>query len=298
MKRRRRPILTIMPCLLALAVLVPSRAAAWWDIWPWEEHQWMADRAVDIAMERFPELAAEIDQYREQIMDGTHDEDFDSDPSFGSSADYSALCPAVPRAYWPIAQLPLNAIQWIHAAVNPCSWEKAIGAYPSDKATAYYRLGRVMHNLQDLFVPAHVYVAPHGLGSGGLVYNHSWPLYFDNFEQWCEVNDHELGLANPDLIPVRLRNVNRLMAVAAYFTFRDAPGKNYYPSSYYDPPDRKGEWGKYIPHPYGGYPSGYDSIDNELANDWSLRQVPRCCEFCAALIKVYWDKVNVSLPPN
>jgi hypothetical protein len=85
----------------------------------------------------------------------------------------------------------------------------------------------------------------------------------------------------------------RSVELAACFTYRDRPSLGYIPSEYYAIPDAAGDWGKYIPYPYRGYPSGYDNVDNAIANAWSNVLVPRCCEFGAALIVLFYDKANV-----
>ena len=276
--------------LLVSLVLCAVPALGWWDFWPYLEHQDMLDRSIDIAMTRYPDMAAEIDAHRDEMLEGAHDEDFDEDQTNGSYADYSAYCPAVPGAYWPIARRHLNAIQWVHDPLNPNNWEDAVVTYGSSRSSAYYMLGRVMHNVQDLLVPAHSNVAPHGLGTGDLVENHSWPAYFDNFEQWCEVGDNELNRARADRIPEL--ELDSLMRTGAAFSSTDVESAGFFPSQYYAVPDAPGGWGRYRPYPSGGYPCGNDRIDNDLANAWSLWLVPRCCEIGAGAIRAFWLACN------
>lgn len=269
-------------CIVLLAFAGP--ACGWWDFWPYLEHQDMLDRSIDIAMSRYPDMAAEIDVYRDEMLEGTHDEDYDEDEINGSYCDYSGYCVAVPGASWPTARRPLNAIQWVHDGQNPNSWEAAVDAYRSNRASAYYQLGHVLHNLQDLFVPAHAHVAPHGLGTGGLVENHSWPGYFDNLEQYSESG--ERSRARADRIPEL--GLDSAMHQAALFAATDAESAVYYPSMYYAAPDAPGGWGRYRPYPSGGCPCGRDRVDNDLANAWSVWLVPRCCEYGAAVIRAFY----------
>jgi len=268
--------------LLALA----AAAFGWWDTWPYYEHQDLLDRTIDICAERYPDLAAEIDVYRDDMLSGTHDEDVDEDQTNGSYCDYSGYCPTVPDAWWPTARRRLNAIQWVHDPLNPNNWPAAVATYQSSKTDAYYMLGHVLHNLQDLFVPAHASIAPHGLGTSGLVENHSWPAYFDNFEQYSEVTGNELGLARSDRIPEAM--LDTLMVRAAAFSTTNADSAGFRPTDYYANPDTAGGWGRYRPYPSGGYPCGNDRISNSLANQWSLWLVPRCCEQTAAAIRAFW----------
>lgn len=278
-----------MKCLLYL-LLGTTTSIAWWDLWPNEEHQAMISRSVDICAERFPEMAAEITACRSRLMAGAHDEDFDSDEVNGSYCDYSGYCPALPRAWWPTARRPLNALQWVHDPLNPNNWSTALNTYQSSKNTAYYMLGHIIHNLQDLFVPAHSHISPHGTGTAGLVENHSWPGYFDKFEQWCEVTEAELSLAQASRIPdVCLES---LMVRAARFSATDNDTAGFRPSEYYAPPDTIGGWGRYRPYPSGGYPCGRDRIDNNLANRWSRHLVPACCEYGAGAIRQFYLAAN------
>lgn len=280
----------------ALALLLlPAALLAWWDFWPYTEHQDLTDKAVDIAAERWPELADEVRAYRGELKQGSHDEDFGEDTLYGSSADYSAYHPALPGAWWPTAQLPLNALQWVRAWQNPFSWDEAVRLYPTNRAAAWLALGHVLHNLQDLFVPAHAFIAPHGPGTSGLVENHSWPLYFDNFEQWCEVTANELDRADPARVPVGFAAVESLLAAAALFAATDQDSLGYRPSDWFAPPDAPGGWGRYRPYPYQGYPCGRDQVDNDLANAWSLFIVPRCVEYSAALIRLFYDQHHVAV---
>jgi hypothetical protein len=265
---------------------------AWWDFWPYTEHQDLTNRGITLAQERFPEMAQELATFRDQMVQGSHDEDYASNPRYGDAADYSAYCPSVPRAYWPIAQLPLNAPQWVGKKVNPNNWFAAVRVYESNRRNGYYKLGRILHNLEDVFVPAHVFVAPHGSGTEGLVENHSWPLYFDNFEQWCEVSQQTLSLANPDNIPTGLTDPFSFIVDAAEFTSSDQPDCGYVPTDYYAVPDQPGTWGKYKPYPSQGYPCGHDAVDNSTANRWSTVLVPRCVEYVAGMIKLYYDTCN------
>jgi hypothetical protein len=274
----------------ALFALLAGPLFAWWDFWPDEEHQALLSRSIDIAAERYPDMATEVTAYRDELLSGTHDEDFDSDEINGSYSDYSGYCAAVPDAWWPTATRPLNAIQWVHDNQNPNYWDAAVAAYGSNRSDAYYKLGHVLHNLQDLFVPAHAHISPHGLGTSGLVENHSWPLYFDDFEQWCEVTDNELNLAQPGRIPEA--GLDTLMASAATFSSTDNESAAFYPSQYYAPPDAPGGWGRYRPYPSGGYPCGNDRIDNGLANEWSLYIVPRCCEVAAGALRAFYLVCN------
>lgn len=55
-------------------------------------------------------MAAEIDAWRDQMLSGIHDEDFDEDETNGSYSDYSGYCVAVPGAWWSTAHRHLNAI--------------------------------------------------------------------------------------------------------------------------------------------------------------------------------------------
>ena len=277
-----------------LTLLVIAAAAgplfAWWDFSPYTEHQDLMSRSIDIVAERYPDMAAEVTAYRDELLSGTHDEDFDSDETNGSYTDYSGYCAAVPGAWWPTATRPLNAIQWVNDNQNPNCWDAAVAAYGPDRSDAYYKLGHVLHNLQDLFVPAHAHISPHGSGTSGLVENHSWPLYFDNFEQWDEVTDNELNLAQASRIPEA--ELDTLMVAAATFSSTDNDSAAFYPSQYYAPPDAPGEWGRYRPYPSGGYPCGNDQIDNDLANAWSLYIVPRCCEVAAAGLRAFYVACN------
>jgi len=265
-------------------------AFAWWDFSPYIEHQDLLSRSIDIAAERYPDMAAEIAAFRDELLSGTHDEDYDEDETNGSYSDYSGYCAAVPGAWWPTATRQLNAIQWVNDGLNPDNWAAAVGTYPSSKSDAYYKLGHVLHNLQDLFVPAHAHISPHGSGTSGLVENHSWPLYFDNFEQYDEVTENELGRADPAKIPEA--GLDTLMVAAATFSATDNDSAAFYPSQYYAPPDAPGGWGRYRPYPSGGYPCGNDRISNDLANAWSLYIVPRCCEVAAAAIRTFYVACN------
>lgn len=294
MKTARPLLLLLLPCL----------ALGWWDFWPYTEHQDLTDKSVDIAIERWPGMADELERYRGELRQGSHDEDFGQDTLYGSSADYSAYSIHLPGAWWPTARLPLNALQWVRAPENPFSWDRALAQYPSDPAAAWLAVGHVLHNLQDLFVPAHAFVAPHGPGTGGLVRNHSWPLYFDNFEQWCEVSANELGRARPERVPTGLAAVESLLVRAARFAATDQDSLDYYPSLFHAPPDSVGGWGRYRPYPSGSYPCGEDRIDNNLANAWSLFIVPACVEHGAGLIRHFHELNQVgtreqpaSLPP-
>ncbi len=273
---------------LVVTILTPEILFGWWEIWPYNDHQAITSKAIDIAAERWPEMAEEINNYRDEMKQGSHDEDFGSDTLYGNSSDYSAYNPLVPQAYWPIARLHLNALEWIRAWQNPYSWDVAISLYNSNRSAAYLALGHILHNLQDLFVPAHSFVAPHGLGTGGLVYNHSWPLYFDNFEQYCEVTANELNRADPNRIPEVFSAPESLMKQAAIFATQDQESLSYYPNQYYAAPDSAGDWGKYRPYPYRGYPCGIDNVNNDIANAWSLFLVPRCVEYTAAMIRFFY----------
>jgi hypothetical protein len=152
-----------------------------------------------------------------------------------------------------------------------------------------------MHNLEDLFVPAHSFIAPHGSGTSGLVDNHSWPLYFDNFEQYDEVTENELGRADPNRIPEAYQTPETLMIQASLYVTSDQDSLGYYPGTYYAAPDFAGDWGKYRPYPYNGYPCGEDMIDNGIANTWSLFIVPRCVESNAALIRLFWELTHTAV---
>lgn len=235
-------------------------------------------------------MAAEITAYRSRLMAGTHDEDFDSDEVNGSYSDYSGYCPTVPGAWWPTARRQLNALQWVQDPLNPNNWSAALTTYQSDKSSAYYMLGHIIHNLQDLFVPAHANISPHGLGTAGLVENHSWPGYFDKFEQWCEVTESELSLAQASRIPHLC--LESLMVRAARFSSTDDNTAGFRPSDYYAVPETAGGWGRYLPYPSGGYPCGRDRIDNDLANRWSRHLVPACCEYGAAAIRQFYVSAN------
>lgn len=276
-------------------VLLPGLVFGWWTWGPYPEHENLTGKAIDIAIQRWPEMSSELNAYRSQIVQGSHDEDFGEDTLYGSSSDYSGYSPSVPAAWWPTAQLRLNAQQWIRAWQNPYSWDAALNLYSSNPAAAYLSLGHVIHNLEDLFVPAHSFIAPHGLGTSGLVENHSWPLYFDNFEQYCEVTANELNRADPNRIPEARSSPETLMIQAALFATTDQESLSYYPNQYYAPPAYAGDWGKYRPYPSGGYPCGRDQIDNSLANAWSLFIVPRCVEHTAALIRLYWELTHTAL---
>ncbi len=275
----------VLPRLLLLLTLA-GPAFGWWDTWPYLEHQDLLDRTIDICAERYPDLAAEVDARRDDMLSGTHDEDIDEDQTNGSYCDYSGYCPTLPSAWWPTARRRLNAIQWVHDPLNPNHWAAAVATYQSSKSDAYYMLGHVLHNLQDLFVAAHASIAPHGSGTSGLVENHSWPLYVDNFEQYCEVTDNELDRARADRIPEA--GLDSLMVRAAVFSTTNADSVGFRPTDYYAPPDTAGGWGRYRPYPSGGYPCGNDRIDNSLANSWSLWVVPACCEVTAAAIRAFW----------
>lgn len=288
----------LSPVIVATALLA-GPLFAWWDFSPYTEHQDLMSRSIDIVAERYPGMAAEVTAYRDQLLSGTHDEDFDSDETNGSYSDYSGFCAALPDAWWPTATRPLNAIQWVHDNLNPNYWDAAVAAYGSSRSDAYYKLGHIMHNLQDLFVPAHAHISPHGSATSGLVENHSWPLYFDNFEQYDEVTENELGLAEPSRIPEA--ELDTLMVAAATFSATDNDSAAFYPSQYYAQPDAPGEWGRYRPYPSGGYPCGNDRIDNDLANGWSLYIVPRCCEVAAGAIRNFYVTCNptaVAEPPS
>ncbi len=262
----------------------------WWDFWPYTEHQAMMSRSVDICAERYPEMAAEVAAYRAELKSGAHDEDFDSDEVNGSYSDYSGYSPAVPAAWWPTARRRLNAVQWVLDSLNPNNWNAAVARYATDKAAAYYMLGHIVHNLQDLFVPAHSHISPHGLGTGGLVENHSWPGYFDNFEQYCEVNDDELGSARSDRIPEA--PLESLLVWAAVLSNTDVESIGFLPSEYYAHPDTAGGWGRYRPYPSGGYPCGRDRINNSLADAWSRWLVPLCCEYGAGALRSFYLACN------
>jgi hypothetical protein len=273
-----------------LLALLAGPASAWWDFSPYTEHQDLMSRSIDIVAERFPDMATEVSAYRDELLSGTHDEDYDEDETNGSYCDYSGYCVAVPGAWWPTATRPLNAIQWVHDNQNPNHWDAAVVAYSSNRSDAYYKLGHILHNLQDLFVPAHAHISPHGSGTNGLVENHSWPLYFDNFEQYSEVTDNELNLAQSSRIPEA--ELDTLMVAAATFSATDNDSAVFYPTQYYAQPDGPGGWGRYRPYPSGGYPCGNDRINNALANAWSLYIVPRCCEVAAAAIRNFYVTCN------
>jgi hypothetical protein len=290
--RRHRTAAWPTPALLVavLLILLAGPAFAWWDFSPYTEHQDLMSRSIDIVAERYPDMAAEVTAYRDQLLSGTHDEDFDSDETNGSYSDYSGFSVAVPGAWWPTATRPVNAIQWVHDYQNPNYWDAAVAAYGPNRSDAYYKLGHILHNLQDLFVPAHAHISPHGSGTSGLVENHSWPLYFDNFEQYSEVTDNELNLAQPARIPEA--ELDTLMVTAATFSSTDNDTAAFYPSQYFAQPDAPGGWGRYKPYPSGGYPCGNDRIDNDLANAWSLYIVPRCCEVAAGAIRAFYVACN------
>lgn len=275
-------------CLTML--LVASPALAWWDLWPYLEHQDMLDRSITIAAERFPDMASELSSYHDELLLGTHDEDFDSDETNGSYCDYSGFCPAAPGAWWPTARRRLNAIEWVLDSLNPNHWSAAIVTYPLSRSDAYYMLGHIIHNLQDLFVPAHSHIAPHGIGTSGLVENHSWPGYFDRFEQYSEVTANELERARADRIPEGA--LETLMVRAAVFSRTDVESVGFEPTRYYADPDTAGGWGRYRPYPSGGYPCGSDRIDNSQASDWSLHLVPACCEYAAAALRNFYLACN------
>jgi hypothetical protein len=274
--------------LILSALFLPVLAFAWWTWGPYPEHEDLTSKAVDIAIVRWPEMTTELNQYRDRIVQGSHDEDFGEDTLYGASTDYSGYNPQVPEAWWPTAQLPLNALQWTRAWQNPYSWDAALSLYGTNLGAAYLALGHVAHNLEDLYVPAHSFIAPHGSGTSGLVENHSWPLYFDNFEQYDEVTENELGRADPNRIPEDITAPETLMTRAAVFATTDQESLGYYPNQYYAAPDYAGDWGKYRPYPYEGYPCGEDRIDNGLANAWSLFIVPRCVEGNAALLRLFF----------
>jgi hypothetical protein len=275
---------------IAVLLLAAGSAFCWWDFWPYTEHQDMMSRSVDICADRYPDMAAEVASYRDQLKSGTHDEDFDSDEVNGSYCDYSGYSPQVPGAWWPTARRHLNAVQWVHDPLNPNNWNAAVVRYTANKADAYYMLGHIIHNLQDLFVPAHSHISPHGLGTAGLVENHSWPGYFDDFEQYCEVTDNELRLAQPSRIPEA--SLESLMVGAAVFSNTDAESVGFLPSLYYAHPDTAGGWGRYRPYPSGSYPCGRDRIDNNLANAWSPWLVPACCEHAAGALRAFYLACN------
>jgi hypothetical protein len=281
--------------LLSFLLGFSTPVQAWWTFWPYTEHEDLTDRAIDIAIQRWPEMTAEVEAYRDEIVQGSHDEDFGEDTLYGSSSDYSGYSLAVPGAWWPTAQLPLNALQWIRAWQNPYSWDLALLRHGSNLSQAYLTLGHVIHNLEDLFVPAHSHISPHGLGTSGLVENHSWPLYFDNFEQYCEVTANELNRSDPNRIPDARQSPETLMIQASLFATADQESLAYYPSHYFAPPDNPGGWGRYRPYPYQGYPCGQDRIDNNLANAWSLFIVPRCVEHTAALIRLFFELTHTAL---
>ncbi len=274
----------------ALLLALCASVFGWWDFWPYTEHQNLVSRSIDICAERYPDMASEIVAYRAELKSGVHDEDFDSDEVNGSYCDYSGYSPAVPGAWWPTARRHLTAIQWVLDSLNPNNWTAAVVRYASSKADAYNMLGHIVHNLQDLFVPAHSHISPHGLGTGGLVENHSWPAYFDNFEQYCEVTDNELRLARADRIPELA--LETLMVRAAVFSNTDAESAGFLPSEYYAHPDTAGGWGRYRPYPSGGYPCGRDRIDNALADAWSFWIVPTCCEYGAAALREFYLACN------
>ncbi|MEO0085760.1 MAG: hypothetical protein ABIK37_03930 [candidate division WOR-3 bacterium] len=276
--------------MTALLIALAGTALGWWDMWPYYEHQDLLGRTIDICAERYPDMAAELSSYRSLLLAGVHDEDFDSDEINGSYSDYSGYCVAVPDAWWPTARRHLNAIQWVHDVQNPNNWTAAVATYPARRSDAYYMLGHILHNLQDLFVPAHAHISPHGLGTSGLVENHSWPAYFDNFEQYCEVTSNELNRARADRIPEA--SLDTLMVRAARFASTDVDSAGFSPSLYYAPPDQPGAWGRYRPYPYNGYPCGRDRIDNNLANTWSLWVVPACCEITAAAVRAFYLECN------
>lgn len=278
--------------------LLPNIALSWWEFWPYNDHQAITSKAIDITAQRWPEMANEIINYRDQMKQGSHDEDYGSDTLYGNSSDYSAYSPLIADAYLPIAQLHLNALEWIRAWQNPYSWDVALALYGSNQSAAYLALGHVLHNLQDLFVPAHSFLGPHGLGTGGLVYNHSWPLYFDNFEQYCEVTANELNRADPNLIPEGISSPESLMVEAAILATTDQESLTYYPNQYYAPPDSAGDWGKYRPYPFQGYPCGIDNITNDIANAWSLFLVPKCVEYTAGMIRLFYCQFNTGLKPT
>jgi hypothetical protein len=84
--------------IATLLAVLAGPASAWWDFSPYTEHQDLMSRSIDIAAERYPDMAAEVTAYRDQLLSGTHDEDFDSDETNGSYCDYSGYCVAVPGA--------------------------------------------------------------------------------------------------------------------------------------------------------------------------------------------------------
>jgi hypothetical protein len=286
--------------LTALGILFAGPAFGWWTFGPYTEHEDLTGKAIDIALARWPEMTSELEQYRSDIVDGSHNEDFDEDGYNGAYVDYSGYSAARPDAYWPTATRPLNALEWTRDAYNPYCWDSALVYQGRNPGLAYLALGHILHNLEDLFVPAHSFIGPHGSGTSGLVENHSWPLYFDNFEQYDEVTENELGRADPNRIPEQRFSPETLMVRAAVFATSDQESLGYYPSQYFAPPDFRGDWGKYRPYPSGGYPCGNDRIDNDLANTWSLFIVPRCVEHCAGLIRTFFELthtgVNASEP--
>ncbi len=272
--------------LAVIWALLVSLSWGFWDFWPYLQHQDLLSRSIDICGERYPEMLTELRVYRDRLLAGVHDEDYDQDEVNGSYSDYSGYCAVLPAAWWPTARRRLNAIQWVYDPQNPNNWNAALVTYPSDPARAYYMLGHIIHNLQDLFVPAHAHIAPHGAGTGGLVENHSWPLYFDNFEQYCETGANELGRARAERIPQA--PLETLMVWAARFAATDVESVGFRPSLYYARPDSAGGWGRYRPYPSGGYPCGRDRITNALADSWSLWLAPTCCEYGAAAIRNFW----------
>jgi len=286
---RKRLLMSIVSLLLA------GRAFGWWTWGPYTEHEDLTNKAIDIALQRWPEMTSELEQYRTDIVDGSHNEDFDEDAYNGPYVDYSGYCPRVPDAYWPTATRQLNALEWTRDPYNPYCWDSALVYHGSRTSLAYLALGHVMHNLEDLFVPAHSFIGPHGSGTGGLVENHSWPLYFDNFEQYDEVTENELGRADQNRIPEMRFSPETLMIQASVLVTSDQDSLNYYPSLHYAPPDYRGDWGKYRPYPSGGYPCGNDRIDNDLANAWSLVIVPRCVEHGAGLIRLFFELTHTGV---
>jgi hypothetical protein len=280
-------------------VLVSS-LHAWWTTGPYTEHEDLTARAIDIAEQRWPGMAAELEANRDQIVQGSHDEDFGSDTLYGNASDYSAYSPTVPDAWWPTAQLHLNVLQWNRAGQNPWSWNVALSLHGTDMPLAWLALGHVIHNLEDLYVPAHPFFGPHGLGTSGLVENHSWPLFFDNFEQYSEVTADELSRADVNRIPVDVPTPESLMILAARFSTSDQESLGFFPSRYYAPPESAGDWGRYRPFPYEDHPSGKDEVDNDVANAWSRFLVPRCVEQVAGLIRLFYTLTphDVILPAS
>jgi len=136
-----------------------------------EVHQWLTIEGYAFYDAQFP--GSELEDYvghgspaqwlgnstsdhgNSNILEGTYDEDNGVNwmQHFVQGADGEELYIGFASDTWDSA--------YERAAVTDNFWGSAVGAYGSNKREAYYTLGRVIHLLEDLTVPAHVHNDAH-----------------------------------------------------------------------------------------------------------------------------------------